>query len=266
MVFTQRVAQSAATTLLSMPPDTPRTAPFRLNCLNTRSRIAFEMRSTSLADRCAKGPRSEPNNLRFFPKNSYLIPFKISAPPDGLRQNHSQASRSRLEGKQIPFRGLALLGAYLDGALADFPVSVLGSDAWNSTIFGHHEILEPCRAMAKHILLGDLRARADGKHGLNRAAQNRVGHPNDGNLRHPIEGVDDVFDLARADLLAPRFDDVILAADKIEVSFFICAEQITTVEDSFPGQRARPSDNGPSPQAIPNSPSSHSTRGSRVRR
>ena len=42
-------AHSAATTLLSMPPDTPRTAPFRRKSLNTTSRIPATMRSTSLA-------------------------------------------------------------------------------------------------------------------------------------------------------------------------------------------------------------------------
>ncbi len=42
-------AHRNATTLLSMPPETPITAPCRFNCLYTTSRIRSEIRSTSAA-------------------------------------------------------------------------------------------------------------------------------------------------------------------------------------------------------------------------
>src|ERR1700722_2613856 len=82
--------------------------------------------------------------------------------------------RAQKNGHGSPIFFLGLLRYFSDGLFADFARLRLGERVLEFHEFWNHEIFEPCLAVAEHLLLGDLRSRANGEHGFNGAAQNRV--------------------------------------------------------------------------------------------
>ena len=80
------------------------------------------------------------------------------------------------------------------------------------------------RAVADHVALGQRRRRR-ATIGLDRLAEDRVGHADDRRLAHAGELVEHVLDFLRAHLLAAGLDDVVLAADEIEVAVLVGPEE-----------------------------------------
>ena len=77
-------------------------------------------------------------------------------------------------------------------------------------------------------------------HRLDRHAEDRIGHADHRRLADAGQRIEDVLDFLRADLLAARLDDVVLAADEIEKAVLVGAEQVAGVEHLLPRERPGP--------------------------
>src|SRR5207237_1817371 len=73
---------------------------------------------------------------------------------------------------------------------------------------------------------------------LDRLAEDRIGHADHRDFAHARELVDHVLHLLRTHLLAARLDDVVLAADEIQVALVVRAEEVTRVQHALPWIRA----------------------------
>src|SRR2546423_829076 len=89
---------------------------------------------------------------------------------------------------------------------------------------------------------------------FDRLAHQRIGDANDRGILNSGKRIKDILDFPRSDLFAAAFDDVILAADKIEVTLFIGLEQITAITDSFSDLRSWTEPQGAELRSIPITP------------
>ena len=93
--------------------------------------------------------------------------------------------------------------------------------------------------MAHHVVAREHDAGMEPDHRLDGLAQDFVGHAHDRRFGHAVQPMQDFLDLARTHLLAARLDDVVLAADEIQIALIVGPEQIAGVEHHLTGQRAR---------------------------
>src|ERR1700723_2191420 len=163
-----------------MPPDTPTIAPLRFNCLKTRSRTAFAMRSTSLAASIRRRSATGCEDFR--------IEFSLKS---GLIQLSYQTKDERYVyplGVRRDIRGFFMF--IRDPPFTDLAGFRLRQRRPELNKLRPHEILKLRCAMTKHVLLRNLRARMNRENGLDCTAQNRVRHPDYSNFRYTFEPID----------------------------------------------------------------------------
>ena len=91
--------------------------------------------------------------------------------------------------------------------------------------------------MTKHVLLRYLRTWTERKNGLDRVAQDGVRHSDYCYLRYTFQCIDHVFHFSGTNFFTASLNNVVLPADEIQVSLFVCAKEITTVKNFFSRQR-----------------------------
>ena len=98
------------------------------------------------------------------------------------------------------------------------PLSVLGSSLAEFDDCRDHEVFEMARAVAQQLALGQLASGSSTTKALTASPEQRVGHADHRRLGHARMAIQDVLDFLRAHLLAAALDDVVLAADEIEIA------------------------------------------------
>src|SRR5262249_13685367 len=67
--------------------------------------------------------------------------------------------------------------------------------------------------------------------GLDHLAQNWVGDTDHGSILNASQCIKDVLNFAWGDLFAAALDDVIFAADKVEIAFFVHPEEVAAITE-----------------------------------
>src|SRR5207237_6860456 len=116
---------------------------------------------------------------------------------------------------------------------------------------GDHEILETVGAVPPDIELRRLFTRPQRDHCFDGGTEHRVRHAYDSRLRNRSHREQHLLDLTRRHLLAARLDDVVLAADEIEISIRIAPEQIACVQYALAGKASRTQHACRFPRALP---------------
>src|SRR5262249_15071155 len=97
-----------------------------------------------------------------------------------------------------------------------------------------HDVFEAGFAVGNHVGFGQSACRSDNERFYD-LAQDKVRDANYCSILDPCEGIEDVLDLARGDLFAAAFDDVVFAADEVEIAFFVGTEEIPTMTEPLVG-------------------------------
>src|SRR5579872_5615597 len=88
-----------------------------------------------------------------------------------------------------------------------------------------------------HFSRRKLRAVFGPDDGLNGLTEHRVGNADHDRFRYPGHLVQDLFNLPWADPIASDLQHVVVAADEVQITFVVHAEQIARVQDSFARRR-----------------------------
>src|SRR3990170_4857678 len=155
----------------------------------------------------------------------------------------SSLSRSSTGSVRSPLPGrlpsLALMVApvrcSLEPRLLDLAGGGLGQLLDEGDVLGHHEVLQLLGALALDVLVGERDALLEHDEGLDRLAEELVGHADHGGLLDALDVEQDALDLLGRHLLAAGLDDVVHSADEVQVALGVHLAVVARVQDLLPG-------------------------------